>query len=205
MRKWRYSLLLLSIPLMMLTLSGLQPGVTTWAQPSGPQVNGMIRTTDDLVGEIGLALSQVMFAWTKVNIGDTTSTSHIHSALNILEGVNGANYDPEFARPAGLGALPVANMLAASLRELNQPPGAVDYEVAAENIITFIQLAIDRSLNALQSLDTDNDTMKAAEELRLAQALLMAARGAREEKDRPTEGGARTIKAWLEDLMIPAQ
>jgi hypothetical protein len=120
--------------------------------------------------------------------------------INIIEGPQGNHFDPTYGGPNegigdGVGALVHAKQLLETLRSADR---GEDYLVAAENAVLFLEWATSRVLSALEFLDVDED--EAVAELRRAQGLLMAARGSREEKNRPTEGGARTILAWLEDL-----
>lgn len=159
--------------------------------------------TEASIEQISLALTHTLFAWSALRRGDDESgRTHIHYVLNIIEGPQGEHYDPSYGGPDegigdGVGALVHAARL---LEELQSADRGEDYLVAAENAVLFLEWATSRVLSALELLDEEGDEEGAVAELRRAQGLLMAARGSREEKNRPTEGGARTILAWLEDL-----
>jgi len=180
---------------------GLTLTLVTWAQPPPPANGNLIRDANEVIEEINLALTQTLFAWTQINLGGGGDARDlIHEVINIIEGPDGDNFDPQYGRPSGgqgEGALPAAARLLGGIRQIESMPGSSDYVIAGENIVQFLELAVERALIALNELEGNLE--RASEELKLMQGLMMAARGSVEEKDRPTEGGARTIKAWLED------
>ncbi len=147
-------------------------------------------------GEISLAITHLLFAWDALSRGDLASSRlHTHQALNLLEGPGGEHYDDAYEGPQdGVGAQVHARRLLECLQQA--APGA-DYVLAAENVLFFLEAAIVHASGALGRLDSKATAIR---ELREAQGLLMAARGSREERYRPSEGGTRTILAWLEDL-----
>jgi len=156
------------------------------------------KETEAAVEQISQALTYTLFAWSALRRGDLSGgETHAHHVLNILEGPQGAHYDPSYGGPKeGIGDGIGARVHARSLLELlEQWPEGGSYLVAAENVSFFIDQAISLTLEALGDLKAD----EAVRKLRQVQGMLMAARGSREEVHRPTEGGARTILAWLEE------
>jgi hypothetical protein len=171
------------------------------AQAPDDHLQELYFQTEASIEQISLALTHTLFAWGALRRGDGESgRTHIHYVINIIEGPQGEHFDPAYGGPDegigdGVGALVHAKRL---LERLQSADRGEEYLVAAENAMLFLEWATSRVLSALELLDVDEE--EAVAELRRAQGLLMAARGSREEKNRPTEGGARTILAWLEDL-----
>jgi hypothetical protein len=174
--------------------------------PAQQQKNEMIQTAEAAVGQISQALTSILFAWSKIQVGDMESAkTHAHQALNIIEGKDGMDYQPEYTKPEdgfndSTGALAYALQLLDKLQGATQNSAGSDYVVAAENSVVFLQATLPHILKALDLMASAgaklDDIMM---EFRQSQGLLMAARASQEEKDRPTEGGVRSILAWLNE------
>lgn len=180
--------------------AGIERATAVVFQTERRSVEAARETAQAALEQISQGIIHTLFAWSALRRGDTASgIAHIHHVLNILEGPQGEHYDPSFGGPEegigdGVGALVHAQRL---LEQIEALPGGEDYRIAAENVLLFVQWARARVLSAREL--APRDEAEAVLELRRAQAMLMAARGSREEKSRPTEGGVRTLLAWLED------
>ncbi|GEM_PF-4865575 len=179
---------------------GIEREAAVASQTERRAVGVALETARAALEQISQGITHTLFAWSALQRGDTASgITHIHHVLNILEGPQGEHYDPAFGGPEegigdGMGALVHARRL---LEQIEALPGGGDYRIAAENVLLFVQWARARALSAREL--APRDEAEAVLELRRAQGMLMAARGSREEKSRPTEGGVRTLLAWLED------
>ncbi len=167
----------------------------------------LIKTAEDAIGQISDALSSVLFAWSSARLGDFSSAkTHAHQALNIIEGRDGPNYDASYGTPEegvgdGTGALNHVTEMLSILRVMDLDPQSPDHVIAAENAIVFLQAAVTHLTRALDKINSSRPQQDAvALELRETQAMLMAARASQEEKDRPTEGGVRSIWAWVKGI-----
>jgi hypothetical protein len=162
--------------------------------------------TQGTIDETSQAITHALFAWSALTRGDVDGgKAHAHHVLNIIEGPQGPDYDASYGGLSqgigdGVGALVHAQTLLDLLNRNPPENSGTNYQIAAENVVFFLQTAVTHVLNALSSMKNGQPTDTAIQELRQAQGLLMAARGSQEEKDRPTEGGARTIMAWLAGL-----
>ncbi|MBI1730341.1 hypothetical protein HY229_00390 [Candidatus Acetothermia bacterium] len=174
--------------------------------PAQQQKNELIQTAQSAVGQISQALTSILFAWSKIQVGDMESAkTHAHQALNIIEGKDGLEYEPSYTKPEdgftdSTGALPYTLQLLDKIKGATQNSAGSDYIVAAENSVVFLQATLPHILKALDlmaSAGTRVDDIMV--EFRQSQGLLMAARASQEEKDRPTEGGVRSILAWLNE------
>jgi hypothetical protein len=164
----------------------------------------LIGITEATIDQISEGLTHVLFSWTSARGGDLMTTQQrVHLALNILEGPLGPNYNEAYGGfqegfGDGIGAIPHANRLMAEIIKLNQNPESIDYIPAASSVIDFLGYAVDHLIITLEMIDAESpQPLLIIDEIRTVQALLMAARGAEEERDRPTEGSARAILAWL--------
>jgi hypothetical protein len=181
-----------------LALSSVGPSVVHSQQPQGDELQVVYETAEAALKQLSQAITHTLFAWSALSRGDAPSgIAYSHQVLNILEGPQGEHYDPAYGTPDegvgdGVGALIHAQKL---LELLESSPLGSDYRIAAENVLLFTQWARARVVSALELAPIDE--AEAVLELRRAQAMLMAARGSREEVWRPTEGGVRTILAWL--------
>lgn len=167
----------------------------------------LIQITENTIDQISEGLNHVLFSWTSARGGELTTTKrNVHLALNVLEGPLGPNYDETYGGYSenigdGIGAISHANVLLAEIIKLTRHPESRDYIVAAQSVNDFLEYAIVHLVMALELIDAEmQDTEAIIDEIRTAQGLLMAARGAEEERDRPTEGSARAILAWLVTL-----
>lgn len=164
------------------------------------QLQLLREVTEAATGQISPAITHTLFAWSALSRGDAAAAeTHAHHAINIIEGPEGEHYDASYGGPKegigdGVGAWVHAQRLFALLE---QTPQGSNYLIAGENVLLFLEAAISHELGALEQMKSD--PAAAMGELRQAQGLLMAARGSQEEKDRPTEGGTRTILAWLSE------
>ncbi len=175
------------------------------AQDGDGALQAIYEEAEAALEQLSQAITHTLFAWSALARGDTPGgLVHIHQVLNILEGPQGEHYDPAYGTPEegigdGVGVLGHARRLLERLeRAVEEWGDGGDYRVAAENVLLFTQWARARVLSALELAPKDEP--EAVLELRRAQAMLMAARGSREEVWRPTEGGVRTILAWLETI-----
>ena len=164
------------------------------------QLQLLREVTEAATGQISQAITHTLFAWSALSRGDVAAgDTHAHHAINIIEGPEGEHYDASYGGPKegigdGVGAWVHAQRLFALLE---QTPQGSNYLIAGENVLLFLTATISHELGALEQIKSD--LAAAMGELRQAQGLLMAARGSQEEKDRPTEGGTRTILAWLSE------
>lgn len=162
------------------------------------QLEQLREVTEAATGQISQAITHTLFAWSALSRGDLAAgDTHAHHAINIIEGPEGEHYDASYGGPKegigdGVGAWVHAQRLFALLEQI---PQGSNYLIAGENVLLFLTAATSHALSALAQMKSD--PAAAMGELRQAQGLLMAARGSQEEKDRPTEGGTRTILAWL--------
>jgi len=203
MRRWS-NVAVLSGLLMFLGWTGsiLSQGSQTIPSDSYQPFKDATQATVDQTSE---AITHALYAWSALSRADLDGgKTHAHHVLNIIEGPQGSDYDASYGGPAqdigdGVGALVHAQQLLNMLTQAPPENSGTSYQIAAQNVVFFLQAAISHVLNALSSLKI-GQTDAAVQELRQAQGLLMAARGSQEEKDRPTEGGARTILAWLATL-----
>lgn len=158
------------------------------------------------IDQTSAALTHTLFAWSALDRGDGDGAkTHAHHVLNIIEGPQGSDYDASYGGSDqgigdGVGALVHAQRLLDLLNQSPQEAKDVNYVIAAQNVVFFLEAAVSHVLSALTAMKNGQPAAAGVQELRQAQGLLMAARGSQEEKDRPTEGGARTIMAWLADL-----
>lgn len=162
------------------------------------QIDELHQETEGALEQISEALTRTLFAWDFLQRGDGESAkTFAHEVLNIIEGPQGEHYDPAYAGPVGdgVGGLTHAERLHELLKGL---PQGGDYVIASENVVLFLKWAVGNVLSALERFEADR--IEAIKALRRAQGMLMAARGSREEMDRPTQGSARAILAWLDEL-----
>lgn len=197
MTRWRITIWALSGLLGYLLFGGLGPSFGHGGDST--ELIVVIREeTEAAIEQISQALTHTLFAWSALRRGDLSGgETHAHHVLNILEGPQGAHYDPSYGGPEeGIGDGIGAQVHAEHLLELLEGwSEGSSYLVAAENVSFFLEEAVPLTLEALKELKAD----EAVRKLRQVQGMLMAARGSREEIHRPTEGGARTILAWLEE------
>lgn len=188
--------------LMAFVLSGLGTiSVSQWASVSDETLRELETQTEDVIAQSSEALTYVLFAWDALHRDDHEGgTTNAHRAINVLEGPDGEHYDGSYGDSDngvgdGIGALVHAQRMRAIIDDMSQ---GTDYQMAAENVDLFLQWAVGNLLSALDQLGADQAA--AETRIRQAQAMLMAALGSKEEVDRPTQGSARAIRAWLEEL-----
>ncbi len=202
MRQWMKLGFLCSLLILLGWWTGviLGQGNQTAPAESYQSLKDVTQATIDQTSE---AITHALYAWSALSRADADGGKvHAHHVLNIIEGPQGPDYDASYGGPAqgigdGVGALVHTQQLLAMLNQNPPENNGTSYQIAAQNVVFFLQAAISHVLNSLKS---GQSTDTAVQELRQAQGLLMAARGSQEEKDRPTEGGARTILAWLATL-----
>lgn len=188
------------LALFMAGLALVGPSVVHSQQPQDDELQAVYEAAEAALEQLSQAITHTLFAWSALSRGDTPSgVTDSYQVLNVLEGPQGEHYDPTYGTPDegvgdGVGALVHLQRL---LERLEGSPLGRDYRIAAENALLFTQWARARVVSALELAPVDE--AEAVLELRRAQAMLMAARGSREEVWRPTEGGVRTILAWLEE------
>ena len=201
-RRWpRRSLLIGCV--VALALSGMGAiTLSQWESASDAQLQELKTQTTGVITQTSEALTYVLFAWDALHRDDTEGgVTNAHRAINVLEGPNGDNYDGSYGDADdgvgnGVGALVHAQQTREIIDGMSQ---GTDYQMAAENVDLFLQWADGNLLKALEDIDA-GDADAASRHLRQSLAMLMAARGSREEVDRPTQGSARAILEWLENI-----
>lgn len=196
-RGWTVGLLVL------LALSGLGAlSVSQWESLSDETIQELETSATGVVEGTSEALTYVLFAWDALHRGDTEGgVTNAHRAINVIEGPEGEHYDGSYGTAEddvgdGVGALAHAQRTREIIDGMSQ---GTDYQMAAENVVLFLQWADGNLVKALERIEA-GDTEAAGSHLRQSLAMLMAARGSREEVDRPTQGSARAILAWIEEL-----
>lgn len=203
-RRWsrRGWLIGLLVAVMLGGLGGLS--VSQWSSPSQETVRELEQHATGVVEQTSEALTYVLFAWDALHRDDIEGgVTNAHRALNVLEGPEGEHYDGAYGNADdgvgdGVGALVHAERMREIIDGMSQ---GTDYQMAAENVDLFLQWAAGNLNKALQEIEGESIEPDAAGGfLRQSLAMLMAARGSREEVDRPTQGSARAILAWLEEI-----
>ncbi len=197
-RRWTRRGLIIGL-LMGLALSSLGTiSMSQWESVSDETVQKLKEDANAVIAKTSEALNFVLLAWQALNLSDDVegSIANVHRAINILEGPDGDHYDDAYgdANPS-TGALRHAQQMRALIEDMAQ---GTDYRMAAENVDLFLQWAVGNLVKALDAVDSDPEA--ATQRVRQAQAMLIAALGSREEVDRPTQGSARAILAWLEGM-----
>jgi len=187
--------------LIALSLSGLGAiSVSQWGSVSDERIEELERQTRGVIAQTSEALTYALFAWDALHRDDVEGgVTNAHRAINVLEGPDGDHFDASYGDADdgvgdGTGALVHAGQMRAIIDAMSQ---GSDYQMAAENVDLFLQWAVGNLLKALEAIEGDREA--AALRVRQAQAMLIAALGSREEVDRPTQGSARAILAWLEE------
>ena len=200
-RRWPRHGLVIGL-LIGLAISGLGAvSLSQWGSVSDETLHELEQQTKDVIAQTSEALNYVLFAWDAVHRDDIEGgITNAHRAINVLEGPEGEHYDGSYGDSDdgvgdGVGALVHARQMRAIIEEMSQ---GTDYQMTAENVDLFLQWAVGNILKALETMQDDQDA--AENRIRQAQAMLIAALGSREEVDRPTQGSARAILAWLEEI-----
>lgn len=200
-RRWPRHGLVIGL-LIGLALSSLGTiSMSQWGSVSDETLQELERQTTDVIAQTSEALTYVLFAWDALHRDDIEGgVTNAHRVINVLEGPEGEHYDASYGTSAdgvgdGVGALVHAGQMRAIIDDMSQ---GTDYQMTAENVDLFLQWAVGNTLKALQTMEDDQDA--AENRIRQAQAMLIAALGSREEVDRPTQGSARAILAWLEEM-----
>jgi len=139
-------------------------------------------------------LTQLDVAIQQASFGSFSTTLHevqvqAHQVLNVAVGKADASFDtavPNLGDSTGL--LTYAKRLG---RVLEQNPDFHEYQLTLDNIRFFVQAATEVLKATLKLRDPNS----ARRQIRIAQGLLLAARGT--PGDLPSEGGVRTLLALL--------
>ncbi len=200
-RRWPHRGIVVGL-LLALSLSGLGAmSVSQWDGATDETLQNLKTQTNDTIAQTSEALTYVLFAWDALQREDIEGgMTNAHRALNVLEGPDGEHYDPSYGDSDdgvgdGVGALVHAERMRAIIDDMSQ---GTDYKIAAENVDLFLQWAVGNLAKALDGAEDDPES--AAQHVRQAQAMLIAALGSREEVDQPTQGSARAILAWIDNL-----
>jgi len=168
---------------LLIALALFSPGATL-AQDDRAELVGLAET---VVSQLDLAVQQSAFGAFSATLAEVRLNAH--QTLNIAVGRNDPGFDASVPHLGdGVGLLTHINRLSRALHAL---AAARELRITADNMRFFVGAAVDLLKGALEIEQAE----RARRQVRLAQGLLLAARGAPD--DLPSEGGARALLSFL--------
>ncbi len=168
---------------LLIALTLFAPG-TTLAQNDRSELIGL---TETMLTQLDLAVQQSAFGAFSATLAEVRLNAR--QTLNIMVGRDDPGFDSNVPNLGdGVGLLNHINRLSRALSALTP---ARELRITADNMRFFAGAAVDLLKGALEIEQAE----RARRQVRLAQGLLLAARGAPD--DLPSEGGARTLLSFL--------